>query len=64
MDVLVFFPINNLIIRRRKKLLAVFTKIFSAHRAAQISYSLEVHGKDTLLHPHVAEEVPQRVEAL
>ena len=44
-DVLVFFSINNPIIRRRKKLLAVFTKIFSAHRAAHLVIPLKCMEK-------------------
>ena len=44
-DVLVLFLINNPISRRRKKLLAVFTKIFSAHRAAHLVIPLKCMEK-------------------
>ena len=40
-EVLVLFLINNPIIWRRKKLFAVFTKIFSAHRAAHLVFPVQ-----------------------
>ena len=44
-DVLVFFLINNPIIQRRKKLFAVFTKKFGAHRAAHLVIPLQCMEK-------------------